>query len=341
MPCAAASSSIATIVRVFSAMSPSRRAANVAMLTWSSWLADVGQAVDARRMRERLVLRRERRGGDVRHHEAGVEPGSRTRNGGKPRQRRIDQQRDAPLGERADLGDRQRQDVGGERDRLGVEVAAREDLARFREHERIVGHRVRLDEQRRGDVADQVEAGAHHLRLAAQAVRILHAIVVDQVRAANLAAGEQHAIRSPRRRSVPAGRAASWMRASNGASLPLAASTDSAPADDRRGEQVLGLEQCLAAPARSRPACRSAARGLPWRRARAAQVPRGARPSRGAQRDAVDAHFALAHQRQRHVRERRQIARGADRALAPESTARRRRCRARAALRSTSGRTPE
>src|SRR6185369_18047861 len=43
-------------------------------------------------------------------------------------------------------------------------------------------------------MAHEVEASAHDLRLAAQAVRILHPIVVDQMRAANLAAAKQATI---------------------------------------------------------------------------------------------------------------------------------------------------
>ena len=43
MPCAAESSSIATMPALFAAMSESRRAAKVAMLTWSSWFAEVGR----------------------------------------------------------------------------------------------------------------------------------------------------------------------------------------------------------------------------------------------------------------------------------------------------------
>ena len=42
MPCAAASSSIATMCAVLDSMGVRRRAAKVAMLTWSSWLAEVG-----------------------------------------------------------------------------------------------------------------------------------------------------------------------------------------------------------------------------------------------------------------------------------------------------------
>ena len=42
MPCAAAKSSMPTTPAAFSTMAPKRRAACVAMLTWSSWLAEVG-----------------------------------------------------------------------------------------------------------------------------------------------------------------------------------------------------------------------------------------------------------------------------------------------------------
>ena len=43
-------------------------------------------------------------------------------------------------------------------------------------------------------MAQLVEAGADDLRLAAQAVRVLDAVVALQVRAADLAAGEQRAV---------------------------------------------------------------------------------------------------------------------------------------------------
>ena len=58
----------------FAAMSPSRRAAKVAIDTWSSWLAEVGSESTRGGMRERLVLGGERRRRDVRDHEAGIEP---------------------------------------------------------------------------------------------------------------------------------------------------------------------------------------------------------------------------------------------------------------------------
>ena len=90
---------------------------------------------------------------------------------------------------------RQRQHVGGEGDRLGVEIAARDDLAVGGEDQRIVGDAVRLDRERRAGLAQQVEAGAHHLRLAAQAIGVLDALVAEPVRFADGAAGEQRAQR--------------------------------------------------------------------------------------------------------------------------------------------------
>ena len=46
------------------------------------------------------------------------------------------------------------------------------------EDDRVVGNGVRLDFERARDEAQRVEAGAHHLRLAAQRVRILDAVAV-------------------------------------------------------------------------------------------------------------------------------------------------------------------
>ena len=46
-----------------------------------------------------------------------------------------------------------------------------------------------------GGLAQHVEHGAHHLRLAAQAVGVLHAVVADEMRGADGAAGHQRAQR--------------------------------------------------------------------------------------------------------------------------------------------------
>jgi len=76
----------------------------------------------------------------------------------QPGKRRIDEERDAPLGEGADLGDGYRERVGGERDRLAVEVAARQDLVA--DDQRVVGDRARFGFQDARRVAQLLEARA-------------------------------------------------------------------------------------------------------------------------------------------------------------------------------------
>jgi hypothetical protein len=78
---------------------------------------------------------------------------------------------------------------------LGVEVPAGQNLARVREDERVVRYPVRLDRQRRRRLPEQIEAGAHHLRLAAQAIRVLHALVSREVRGADPAPSHEGAER--------------------------------------------------------------------------------------------------------------------------------------------------
>ncbi len=75
---------------------------------------------------------------------------------------------------RADLAHRHGDGVGGEGDRLGMEIAAADRDILILEHDRIVGHGAGLDGQGAGGVGQQVERRAHHLRLAAEAVGVLH-----------------------------------------------------------------------------------------------------------------------------------------------------------------------
>ncbi len=112
-------------------------------------------------------------------------PGFGVRNAGRPDKSRIDKKRDPALGERTDLADRKRDGVGREGDRLPMKVAAGKRFAAVGEDQRIVGNRVGLGGERGGRVAQEIEAGAHHLRLAAQAIGILHPLVSDQVRSAD------------------------------------------------------------------------------------------------------------------------------------------------------------
>ena len=132
-------------------------------------------------------------------------------------ERGIDQHRDAPLGDRADLAERQRDHVGGKGHRLGVEIAAGDDLAGLGKHQRIVGDAVRLDRQRARGLRASGRGSAHHLRLAAQAIGILHALVAFEMRLAD-------SLPSSSARSAAAavdlardGRATPGCRGSNGA----------------------------------------------------------------------------------------------------------------------------
>ena len=125
-PCAAASSSMARMHEVFSPRSPSLRAGERRHGHVVFLVRRRRQRIDARRMRERLVLRGQRRRGHVRDHEARVDAAVPDEERRQARQRGVDEQRDAPLRQRADLGDREREIVGGEGHRLGVEVAAGE-----------------------------------------------------------------------------------------------------------------------------------------------------------------------------------------------------------------------
>ena len=71
-----------------------------------------------------------------------------------------------------------------------MEVAAGEHFARIGEHERVVGDRVRLGLEKRGGVAQVVEAGSHHLRLAPDRIGVLDPVAIE-VRGADLAAAHQ------------------------------------------------------------------------------------------------------------------------------------------------------
>ena len=118
----------------------SLRPAHGAMLTWSSWPAEVGRlSTEAGCAR---VLFSETSAAAVTC--AIMKPDSRPGLGGEEhvevRVHAAVEQVDAPLGDAREFGDRDREEVADEADRLGVEVAAREDVVA--EDQRIVGHAV-------------------------------------------------------------------------------------------------------------------------------------------------------------------------------------------------------
>src|SRR5712691_7447917 len=83
-------------------------------------------------MRQHFILADQGGGGDLRHHEAGVEPGA---SGEKRRQafiqRWIDEALNPPLGNSGERAERDAKEVEHERDRLAMKISAREDVAVF------------------------------------------------------------------------------------------------------------------------------------------------------------------------------------------------------------------
>ena len=96
----------------------------------------------------RLVLRRERRRGDLRDHESGIEAAVLHQERRQAAHLGVDQHGHAALRQVADLGERERERIGGERHGLGVEISARQHVALFDEQQGIVGHRVGLGAKR-------------------------------------------------------------------------------------------------------------------------------------------------------------------------------------------------
>ena len=215
----------------------------------------------------------------------------------------------------ADLADGQRDLVGGQRHRLRVEIAARDDRP-IGEQERVVGHGVGLDFQRARHRAQHVQARAVHLRLAADAIRVLHAVVAHAVALADGRAFQQPPQR--RRRVDLALVAAQGMdfrperRGRTHGGIGRERAGDRAPPawPDGRGTSpasasavetwvpLMSASPSLAAnTSGSSPACASAARP--------------------ARRSPAEERLALAHHHRAQVRQRREVAGRADASLSP------------------------
>lgn len=188
----------------------------------------------------------------------------------------------------------------------------REHRAILREHERVVGYGVRLGQQRFRRVPKLVEARSHDLRLAAQAVRILHTVAVE-VRCADLAAVEECAV-DRRDVGLPAV-AAQRLDARIERNVARKARVDRHRArDERRRERALGGEE---------PGERQCRRYLGA--VEKCETLFGSKLDRGDPRlrerftagndAAVLERFAFTDQHRREVRERSEIARRPHRAL--------------------------
>ncbi|MGY3563926.1 hypothetical protein ACVWXP_007195 [Bradyrhizobium sp. USDA 4463] len=87
---------------------------------------------------------------------------------------------------------------GGKGHRLRMEIAPGDDLAGLDQNQRIVGDGIGLDDQRARSLRDQIQRGPRDLRLAAQAIGILHALVAFEMRQPDVAAIEQRGQRRGR-----------------------------------------------------------------------------------------------------------------------------------------------
>ena len=232
MPCAAASSSMPRMCAVLCdhRLQPARREGRHRDVVF---LVGRGrQAVDAGRMRERLVLARQRRRGDVRDHEAAVQAGvgaSGTAAGRETLASISIAMRRSAIAPTSAIATRHR--VGGERHRLGVEVAAATIASSpsSGEDQRVVGDGVGLAQQHQRGVAQLVEAGAD--RPAAGSAGSTGPARGRRPRGASGGSRCRRAARgSTAATSIcPGWPRSAWMRGSNGPSLPRAASTVSAP----------------------------------------------------------------------------------------------------------------
>ena len=124
-----------------------------------------------------------------------LRPGSGVRKGGRSwLSVGIDHQRDAPLRDGADLGDGQRDLSAAKATGSAWKLPPETISPALDQHQRVVGGGVRLDLQRARGLAQHVDRGAGHLRLAADAVGVLHARIAVAVAFADLRAVQQGAI---------------------------------------------------------------------------------------------------------------------------------------------------
>ena len=225
---------------------------------------------------------------------------------------RVDQPVDGPFDDVGDLGQRDAEKVRRERQRLAVEVAAGDHLALVGEHQRVVGGGVDLDGHDLFDVGERVHHGAVDLRDAAERVGVLDLFAIG-VRSDDAAAGDDppHVGRTA---DLPGVRACGvdflvedLVRAAEG--FEAHAPGDLGALDEAGG---LGDQQT----AQGGHHLRAVDQRQPFLGRQRDGLDAGLGQYAG-RRDglAVDETLALAHQHQRQMRQRGQIAAGPDRAL--------------------------
>ena len=199
-------------------------------------------------------------------------PGASVRKAGRPERWASTSRADPSLGDGGQLGHADLGVVDGQGQRLAVEVAAGDHLAR-REDERVVGGGVHLDRQHALQLVERVAHRAVHLRHAAQRVGVLDLVAALGVRGADLRIGQQRA-QVGRHRDLARMRPCLDQRRVEGGGRAEHGLQAHGADDVRRDRQPPSRRPAPGQPARPSAACRSAARGPPWPRGSAAAAPR-------------------------------------------------------------------
>ena len=268
-----------------------------------------GDRIDRRGHAEPLRLADDRGRRVLGNHEAAVQPRLGDEEG-RQLARTGDQFVGAAFGDAAQLRERDGQKIHRQRDGLTVEIARRDDHILFGEDRRIVGGAVDFGRQHALHIVDRIFRCPVHLRDAAEGVGILHMFLRtgDQLAAFEQTAdvagrGELALVRADQMHLVAEGFDAaveSVERQRADAVGPLA----QAARPDQRPDAVCAHE--LGAVQQGQPLLGFEPDRLP--------APLGQHLG-GRPDTAFALHFAQSQQRQAHMRQRRQVARSAERPL--------------------------
>ncbi len=194
------------------------------------------------RVRQGLVLARQRGGGHLGNHKPGVNPAVAHQERWQLGHVFIHHQRDTTLRQCANFGNRQGQIIRRHRHRFGVEVTPGDHFVFRGEHQRVIGNGIGFNQQYLRHLAHLGKTGPHYLRLTAQGVRVLHLVAVV-VRLGNGAGVGQDVAEQRRGVDLPA-LAAYLMNAgvkrTTGAEHRFGSQR---PTDHRRGKQIFGFKQ--------------------------------------------------------------------------------------------------
>ena len=263
-------------------------------------------------MRKDLVFGNERRRRILADHVAGVDAAvGREERGQAVTERGVYHALHAALGNVGEFGCRDGQIIHHERDRLAVEVAARNDAFVVQKQDRVVGDGVELGFEHLAHMRKRVAHRAMYLRNAAQRVGVLHAQVPVSLHRRAVFAERAHVLR---RKTLPVVRAHRV-----DARIERGKKSGQRLHRQRRGD-VRKLRRAVQIVPRERADRRHALGAVDQRQTfLCKQVERRklrlCHRLRAAHALSLIDRFAASEQHQRHVRERGEVARGAQRTL--------------------------